>query len=168
MRASYASSYNTGQGTGAVAASELGICGVWLPGDDLPVVISNGSIESELTKNAAQQLEQYFLGRLHQFDLALDISLLTLFQQQVLRQTMQIPYGSITTYGELAGKVGSPKAARAVGGALGANPIPVIIPCHRVVASNGGLTGYSAAGGIEMKKFLLSLEGADFIAIKKA
>lgn len=167
MRALYVSRYTTGQGTGAVLATDLGICRVWLPGDDLSDLVRITSSESELTKKAAQQLEQYFQGCLQQFDLPVDISSLTLFQQRVLQLTIQIPYGNCRTYGELAVEVGSPGAARAVGGALGANPVPVIIPCHRVVASNGALTGYSATGGIMMKKFLLSLEGVDFRAIKK-
>jgi len=162
-----ASRYTTGQGTGAVLATDQGVCRVWLPGDDLSDLDRSVFRESELTRKAAQQLTEYFQGCLQQFDLPVDISALTQFQQQVLQLTMQIPYGSSTTYGELAGKVGSPGAARAVGGALGANPVPVIIPCHRVVASSGALTGYSATGGIMMKKFLLSLEGVDFRANKK-
>jgi len=167
MCASYVSRYITGQGVGAVLATDLGICRVWLPGDDLSDVDRIAASESELTRKAAQQLEQYFQGCLQQFDLPVDISSLTLFQQRVLQLTMQIPYGNSRTYGDLAAEAGSPGAARAVGGALGANPVPVIIPCHRVVASNGALTGYSATGGIMMKKFLLSLEGVDFRAIKK-
>lgn len=167
MRASNVSRYTTGQGTGAVLANDQGICRVWLPGDDLSDLDRGVFCESELTRKAAQQLTEYFQGCLQQFDLPVDISALTLFQQRVLQLTMQIPYGSKTTYGELAGKVGSPRAARAVGGALAVNPVPVIIPCHRVVASSGALTGYSATGGIMMKKFLLLLEGVDFRANKK-
>lgn len=159
--------YITSLGPGAVAVTERGVCRVWLPGDDLSDVDRIASGESELARKAAKQLEQYFQGCLQQFDLPIDISELTPFRQQVLALTMQIPYGTVITYGQLAKKVGSPKAARAVGGALGANPIPIIIPCHRVLASTGALTGFSGAGGILMKENLLSLEGVDFRAFKK-
>lgn len=138
-----------------------------MPGDDLSDIDRSASGESELARKAAKQLEQYFQGCLQQFDLSVDISSLTLFQQQVLRLTMEIPYGTVLTYGQLAKRVGSPKAARAVGGALAANPIPVIIPCHRVLASTGALTGFSGAGGVLMKENLLTMEGADFRAFKK-
>ena len=159
--------YITNLGTGAVAVTSQGVCRVWLPGDDLSDIDRSASGESELARKAAKQLEQYFQGCLQQFDLSVDISSLTLFQQQVLRLTMEIPYGTVLTYGQLAKRVGSPKAARAVGGALAANPIPVIIPCHRVLASTGALTGFSGAGGVLMKKNLLTLEGVDFRAFKK-
>ena len=159
--------YITNLGTGAVAVTSQGVCRVWLPGDDLSDIDRSASGESELARKAAKQLEQYFQGCLQQFDLSVDISSLTLFQQQVLRLTMEIPYGTVLTYGQLAKRVGSPKAARAVGGALAANPIPVIIPCHRVLASTGALTGFSGAGGVLMKENLLTLEGADFRAFKK-
>lgn len=152
------SEYATSQGHGAVAATDLGICQVWLPGDELPASCSNASY---LSLKAAQQLEGYFQGSLHQFDLPVDISGLTEFRQHVLRLTMQIAYGTMITYRDLAVRAGSPGAARAVGGAMAANPVPVVIPCHRVVATSGALTGYSAAGGILMKKFLLNLEGVD-------
>ena len=163
----HVSGYSTPYGAGAVAATELGVCHVWLPGEDLSSVCGTVSRESELSRKAGQQLEQYFQGRLQQFDLPVDISKFTPFQQRVLLQTAQIPYGSVTTYGELAKKVGSLKAARAVGGVMASNQIPVIIPCHRVVASDGALTGFSGAGGILMKENLLSLEGVDFRAFKK-
>lgn len=159
--------YVTNLGPGAVAVTERGVCRVWLPGDDLSDIDRTASGVPELAKKAAKQLEQYFQGCLQQFDLPVDISLLTPFRQQVLQLTRLIPYGSYTTYGELAKKAGSPKAARAVGGALGANPIPIIIPCHRVLASTGALTGFSGAGGILMKENLLTLEGVDFRAFKK-
>ena len=163
----HVSGYSTPYGAGAVAVTELGVCHVWLPGEDLPTIYGVASGESELSIKAAQQLERYFQGDLQQFDLLVDISKRTPFQQQVLLQAAQIPYGSVTTYGAIAKKVGSPRAARAVGGALGANPIPIIIPCHRVLASTGALTGFSGAGGILMKENLLTLEGVDFRAFKK-
>jgi methylated-DNA-[protein]-cysteine S-methyltransferase len=157
------SEYRTSRGRGAVAVTDLGVCQVWLPGDELPAGCQD---VSDLGRTAARQLEDYFQGTLHQFDLPVDISGLTEFRQHVLRCTMQIPYGEIVTYRGLAVQAGSPGAARAVGGAMAANPVPVIIPCHRVVATSGALTGYSAAGGLLMKRFLLNLEGADFRSIK--
>jgi methylated-DNA-[protein]-cysteine S-methyltransferase len=103
-----------------------------------------------------EQLDAYFGARLRAFDLDLDRSLLTPFQRGVLGATELIPMGEVRTYGEMAAAAGRPKGAQAAGQALGANPIPIVIPCHRVVAANGNLTGY--AGGLERKRFLLELE----------
>ncbi len=110
-----------------------------------------------LLLEAKRQLELYFDGDLKQFDLPLR-PFGTTFRQQVWQAMLRIPYGVTATYGEIAGPLGAP--ARAVGGACGANPIPVIIPCHRVLAANGGMGGYSGDGGVETKVFLLRLEGA--------
>lgn len=104
---------------------------------------------------AARQLRDYFAGKLRAFDLVLSPSG-TSFQQAVWKAVAAIPYGQKRTYAELAQQLGRPNAARAVGAANAANPIPIIIPCHRVVGSNGALTGY--LGGIEMKQKLLHLE----------
>jgi len=160
------SHYMTPLGAGAVAASDQGICRVWLPGDELPDTALRDGTASKETREAAQQLEQYFQNGLQHFDMVIDISSMTCFQQQVLRLTRQIPYGEVRSYGELACLLGLPKGARAVGGALGANPVPVIIPCHRVVAADGALTGFSAATGLRMKEFLLGLEGIEMQGIK--
>ena len=105
-----------------------------------------------------RQLDEYFEGRREAFELESDISLLPAFQQVVLQELARVPYGRLTTYGALAGRVGRPRAARAVGGALHRNPIPIVLPCHRVVGANGSLTGY--AGGIHVKQRLLELEHA--------
>jgi methylated-DNA-[protein]-cysteine S-methyltransferase len=102
-----------------------------------------------------QQLEAYFAGDLQQFDLTLDPAG-TPFQRRVWEALRRIPYGQTRTYAEIAREIGSPTAFRAVGAANGANPIPVIIPCHRVIGSDGSLTGFG--GGIETKKRLLALE----------
>ena len=112
------------------------------------------------TEMALEQVQNYLDGQLTNFDLITDISILTDFQQQVLQATQQIPRGRIATYMDIARKIGKPKAVRAVGQALGRNPIPIVIPCHRVVASNGSLGGYSGGGGLETKAKLLKLEGA--------
>jgi methylated-DNA-[protein]-cysteine S-methyltransferase len=104
------------------------------------------------------QLKKYLAGQGTSFSLEVDIRGLTPFERSVLRQTMKIPYGKTASYGQIASRVGKPNAYRAVGNALGANPIPIIIPCHRVIASDGGLGGYG--GGLSYKRKLLSLEGA--------
>ncbi len=102
------------------------------------------------------EMEQYFDGTLREFTTLLDLSAHTPFRQKVWEIDCQIPYGQTRTYGWVAGQIDKPRAARAVGGALAANPIPIIIPCHRVVAKDGSLCGY--AGGVQMKADLLALE----------
>jgi len=104
---------------------------------------------------ATRQLRAYFAGELEQFDLGLAPEG-TPFQLQVWRQLCEIPYGETISYGELAHRIGNRKASRAVGLANGANPIPIVIPCHRVIGSNGKLTGYG--GGLPIKEKLLALE----------
>lgn len=104
----------------------------------------------------AERLKAYFAGNKVEFPDKLDLSNATAFQCEVWQAARLIPYGEIRNYGWLAGQIGRPKAARAVGQALGRNPVPVIVPCHRVLAGDGGLGGFS--GGIEMKKSLLRLE----------
>lgn len=104
------------------------------------------------------QLDEYFAGRRKDFDLPLDWSLITGFQRRVLRELAEgVPYGTVVGYQDLADRVGEPDAARAVGGAMGANPLPVVVPCHRVVESGGGIGGFG--GGLEIKRRLLALEG---------
>ena len=105
-----------------------------------------------------RELAEYFAGERRSFDLAVDIDRLTPFNRSVLEQLSRVPYGSLTTYGALAGQAGRPRAARAVGTIMNRNPIPIVLPCHRVIGSNGSLVGY--AGGLERKETLLSLEGA--------
>ncbi|MFJ5706704.1 MULTISPECIES: methylated-DNA--[protein]-cysteine S-methyltransferase [unclassified Streptomyces] len=111
-----------------------------------------------LLAEPVRQLDRYFAGALRVFDLPLDWSLATGFNRQVLRELAAgVPYGSVVGYGELARRVGQPGAAQAVGAAMGANPLPVVVPCHRVVESDGGLGGFG--GGLETKRRLLALEG---------
>ncbi|TAN62015.1 MAG: methylated-DNA--[protein]-cysteine S-methyltransferase [Magnetospirillum sp.] len=119
----------------------------WLPEND----------PSPLLLRARDQLEEYFDGKRRMFDLPLAPHG-TAFQRRVWAELEKIPFGATLTYGELAGRLGT--APRPLGGACGRNPIPVIIPCHRVLAANGGLGGYSGIDGIETKEFLLRLEGA--------
>ena len=109
---------------------------------------------------AARQVGDYLRGRRRTFRLRLDTRGLTDFQRAVLRATARIPYGQTASYGEIARRLRRPQAARAVGQALGANPLPLVIPCHRVLGARGALGGYSAARGVAVKRWLLRLEGA--------
>ncbi|HVP03644.1 MAG TPA: methylated-DNA--[protein]-cysteine S-methyltransferase [Solirubrobacteraceae bacterium] len=104
----------------------------------------------------ARELDEYFAGRRRTFDLPIDWTLVPAFGRRVLRATARIPYGEVATYGEVAARAGSPHGARAAGNALGANPVPIVVPCHRVVRAGGGLGGYT--GGIERKQRLLAVE----------
>lgn len=113
---------------------------------------------SPLLAEAIRQVEAYFTGKRHDFELPLDWSLISGFNRQVLRElACGVPYGTVVGYGDLAGRVGQPGAAQAVGVAMGANPLPVVVPCHRVVESDGGIGGFG--GGLETKRKLLALEG---------
>ena len=105
-----------------------------------------------------RELDEYFEGRRTRFGLPLDWSLTGGFGRRVLKHTARIPYGKVSTYKEMAAAAGSPRGARAAGNALGSNPIPIVVPCHRVLHSGGGLGGYG--GGLDNKEFLLKLEGA--------
>jgi len=104
-----------------------------------------------------RELDEYFEGRRREFDLPLDLSLVRGFGLRVLETARAIPFGDVLTYGEVASRAGSPRAARAAGNALGANPIPIVVPCHRVVHAGGGLGGYT--GGLDRKRTLLAVEG---------
>ncbi|WP_320772759.1 methylated-DNA--[protein]-cysteine S-methyltransferase [Streptomyces sp. CRN 30] len=113
---------------------------------------------SPLLAEAARQLDAYFAGERHAFDLPLDWSLTAGFNREVLRELASgVPYGSVVGYGDLAGRVGQPGGAQAVGAAMGSNPLPVVVPCHRVVESDGGIGGFG--GGLDTKRKLLALEG---------
>jgi methylated-DNA-[protein]-cysteine S-methyltransferase len=105
-----------------------------------------------------RELDEYFAGRRQTFDLRLDLRRVTPFTERVLEELARVPYGGTATYGELAARVGRPAAARAVGTVMNRNPIPIVLPCHRVVGANGSLVGYG--GGLERKEQLLRLEGA--------
>ena len=111
------------------------------------------------TDEARRELEEYFRSERRRFDLRIDRRLIGPFAWSVLRATSRVGFGELATYGEIAARIDRPRAARAVGRALGSNPIPVVIPCHRVVGAGGALTGY--AGGLERKQLLLALEERD-------
>jgi methylated-DNA-[protein]-cysteine S-methyltransferase len=151
-----------------LAASPQGLCGVWFldqkhfpPATTLQATQtkpSTTSADSEIwLTQATQQLDHYFTGHRQHFDLPLDLSAGSAFQQSVWHALLTIGRGQTESYGGLANRVGRPSAARAIGAAVGRNPISIIVPCHRVVGGNGALTGY--AGGLPRKVALLQLEG---------
>lgn len=153
-----------------VTASIQGVLQVDLPGKSYkPKADLKDASPSQALQNAnaaMAQILEYLAGKRLSFNLPIDWTLITPFQKQVLEVTQFIPFGESLTYGQIAAKLGKPSASRAVGGALGRNPMPIIIPCHRVVAANGNLTGFSAADGILTKQWLLELEGQKIVAQK--
>ena len=143
-----------------VIASPVGPLAVETGGDAITAVTfhARGPISRHITGIAAEaqrQLDEYFSGRLTAFDLPLSPNG-TAFQRDVWNALLKIPYGETTSYGQLARTIGRPAAVRAVGAANGQNPIPIIIPCHRVIGSDGRLVGFG--GGLNVKRFLLGLE----------
>ena len=112
---------------------------------------------SAAVDTAHEQLDEYFSGARRGFQLDVDLRATAPFAQRVLDELALVPFGETTTYGTLAGRVGAPRAARAVGTVMNRNPLPIVLPCHRVVGSNGSLTGYG--GGLHVKEHLLRLEG---------
>ncbi len=167
----YRSFYATGFGCGAVVAGAEGLMEVFLPFAGESETEMAGRVaslypfadaENRLTRKAASLLGRYFAGERVSFDLPIDRSAFTSFQAAVYGAAMEIPYGEVRSYGEIAVQIGRPRAARGVGGAMGRNPLPIIIPCHRVVGAAGALTGYSAPGGVMSKKRLLIMEGVTF------
>jgi methylated-DNA-[protein]-cysteine S-methyltransferase len=110
--------------------------------------------------SAQRELDEYFAGRRDAFDLAVDLRGQPEFSVVVLHELAKVPYGHTATYGELAARAGSPKAARAVGMVMNRNPVPIVLPCHRIVGASGSLVGYG--GGLDRKEHLLRLEGVTF------
>ncbi len=163
----YCSYFMTRYGSGSVYATDLGVVKVEIPDlsryhvpDDK---ISPEFGPSRLTALTAQMLLRYFQGECVDFtDTPVFLDVMTPFRQNVLNATRLLKYGEISTYGQIACECASPHAARAVGGALASNPVPIVIPCHRVVASAGRLTGFSAPGGENTKMALLKMEGVEF------
>lgn len=113
------------------------------------------------TSSVERELDQYFNGRRRAFEVEVDWSGLTPFQRRVLRATARVPYGKLVTYKTVARQAGNEAASRAAGAAVGANPIPIVVPCHRVVASDGTLGGY--AGGLDAKRLLLAIERGEAV-----
>ena len=152
-------------GTLLVAATERGLCRIAYDAEPdrevdrlahafgLRVLRSTGPIDP-----ARRQLDEYFDGKRHRFDLPVDLALQADFNRRVLRELARVPYGEVVTYGELAARSARPRAARAVGTVMNRNPLPIVLPCHRVIGANGKLVGYG--GGLDRKESLLRLEGA--------
>lgn len=146
-------------GSLTLAATPRGLAGLWFDGQrHLPDLTHlQTTSEHPLLLQAAGQLDRYWRGHRTTFDLPLDLTSGTAFQQRVWLTLLTIGFGETRRYRELAADIGHPNAARAVGSAVGRNPLSVIVPCHRIVGSDGSLTGY--AGGLERKRHLLALEG---------
>ncbi len=143
-----------------VAASDQGLAGVWFDGQRHMPDRSTWRVDDRhpVLVRAVQQLTEYFSGKRTTFDLPLDLHGGTAFQQSVWHALLKIPRGTTTSYSAIGSGIGKPAAVRAVGAAVGLNPISVIVPCHRVIGSDGSLTGY--AGGLDRKIALLKLEAA--------
>ncbi len=149
-----------------LVATKRGLARVAFPEEDADAVLQRLATRisprivraSSPLEAARRELDEYFDGRRTQFELALDWTLVGPFGRRVLGAASRIPYGGSLTYAQVAAQVGSPRGSRAAGNALGANPIPIVVPCHRVLRSGGALGGY--AGGLERKRLLLELEGA--------
>ncbi len=139
-----------------LVASAQGLTGIFMDTHPNPIPADSVADDSRF-REARSQLAAYFAGGLKKFDLPLDPKG-TPFQLSVWRALLEIPFGETISYGEQARRIGRPKAVRAVGLANGANPLSIVIPCHRVIGKNGSLTGYG--GGLERKRFLLGLESA--------
>lgn len=139
-----------------LTAADGVLCGLYFPGHwYMPGADAFGVRSERGFERARQQLDEYFAGERTDFDLPTTAAG-DRFQRRVWELIDRIPYGSTATYGEMAGELGDPALARKVGGAVGRNPLSVIVPCHRVIGKDGKLTGY--AGGLERKRFLLDLE----------
>jgi methylated-DNA-[protein]-cysteine S-methyltransferase len=154
--------WNSPLGPMILAASDLGLCGVWFEGQrhgpSVERLRSWTCVTTHpLLQEASAQLQAYFKGDLSHFDLPLDLSAGTPFQQSVWQALLGVPPGHSQSYGELARQLNNLKAVRAVGAAVGRNPVSIIVPCHRILGGGGQLTGY--AGGLWRKQALLQLEG---------
>jgi len=144
-----------------ITASPLGLTGLSITTNASETQrAASATARNTLLVEAARQLTAYFDGVLREFTLPIDWSGMPDFQEQVLRCIQRIPYGQTRAYGEIARALGSPTGSRAVGSALAAHPIPIILPCHRVVGADNSLRGFSAPGGVSAKAWLLALEGA--------
>lgn len=151
-------SISTPIGTLTVEANTMGVCRVFFPEESLRQSGNANQKAQSIADNAAKQLKDYFRGKRHSFDLPLDLSELPPYHKTALKEVMNIPFGETASYGDIAKRTNNPNAARAVGNANKSNPIPIVIPCHRVIAGNGGLGGYG--GRLDRKEFLLRHEDA--------
>jgi methylated-DNA-[protein]-cysteine S-methyltransferase len=147
-----------------LARTPVGLVRVSLSGHDEALLDVAARVSPRVVEAPAQldplrrQLDEYFSGARRSFDIAVDWALVGAWGRKILDACARIPYGEVRTYGEMAVAAGSPKAARAAGTALGHNPVPVVVPCHRVLGAGGQLVGYT--GGLRIKEHLLRLEGS--------
>lgn len=161
---------NTPVGRIWVAASDDGLVGINLWDEPERFLTGIARMTSEIpdpnaqpnaiVKAAIAELEAYLRGELDEFTVPIEWAILKPFHREVLEQVMAVPYGHTTSYGAIAERIGRPGAVRAVGRANATNPIPIIIPCHRILGADGKLHGYGARGGLETKAWLLRLEGS--------
>jgi len=166
--------FRTDWGWCGIAAGDAGlkrIVAPWRYGREDVLGILRGEYPHSVVRarglsKAAGQLKKYFAGKLFEFEIPLDPDGLTRFQKSVLRSAKKIPYGGEKTYSQIARSIGSPGAARAIGGALARNPLPVVIPCHRVITARGAPGGFSASGGTEQKILLLLFEAVNLSEVK--
>jgi methylated-DNA-[protein]-cysteine S-methyltransferase len=157
--------YDSPLGPLTVMVTPRGLVRLSYPGEgidaqlqELADLVSPRILEAPARTDAVRrQLDDYFAGRRHAFDVPIDWRLVRGFAAGVLQATARIPFGSVSSYREIAAEAGSPNAYRAAGNALGSNPVPIVVPCHRVLHAGGGLGGYT--GGLERKRYLLRLEG---------
>jgi methylated-DNA-[protein]-cysteine S-methyltransferase len=153
--------HRTGSPLGDIllAATSQGLCGLWFADGQKHMPDMHGwpAGSNPVIASAEQQMREYFAGQRSAFSLPLDLRAGTAFQQAVWQALLGIAQGQHSSYGAIAQRIGNPQAVRAVGAAVGRNPISVIVPCHRVLGASGALTGY--AGGLERKTALLQLEG---------
>ena len=157
--------YDSPLGTLTVMVTPRGLVRLSYPGEGIEAqlqetadLVSPRILQApEKTDDVRRQLDAYFAGRRHGFDVPIDWRLVRGFAGDVLRATARIPFGNVSSYREIAAAAGSPNAYRAAGNALGSNPVPIVVPCHRVLHAGGGLGGYT--GGLERKRYLLQLEG---------
>ena len=166
--------FNTRIGWCGVVSSRNGILGVLIGYPSRGKIL--GKIQAKFGRSVVkapaegdvvEKIKRYFSGEKVSLKCAVDFSSLSPFQRKVFKAAMEIPYGAVESYGSLAKKAGCPGSSRAVGGALARNPFPLVVPCHRIVRGDGNMGGFSAVGGIALKKKLLSLEGVDYGEIKK-
>ena len=152
--------YESPLGPMLLAATDQGLAGIWFEDQRHGPDTSGWREQPEhpVLRAAMTQLADYFAGRRRGFELPLDLQHGTAFQQAVWQALLAIPAGATTSYGELGQRIGKPAASRAVGAAVGRNPLSIVVPCHRVLGTGGALTGY--AGGLHRKSALLRLEGA--------
>lgn len=154
-------------GVAGFVCSGQGLCGLLLPESGVTAVRRwvqhtwpDARFNPRLAPSLQLAIRAYFAGRHVAFSIRVDLDAMSPFQRAVLQACRRIPYGQRVTYGELARRVGRPRAARAVGGVMARNPIPLVIPCHRVIAGDGSLGGFSARRGVAVKKRMLAMEDA--------